>query len=204
MTSLHRHAPAGTPHQARSVADHVAAVADLLAPLRSESRTETVPLSQALGRALVHGFLAPVSLPPFANSQMDGYAVNSADMHDDGTEFAVAAPVPAGMRAPALARGTAAPIMTGAMLPDGADAVVPIERAVPDSFPAPGTDARVTLPATAAGTYVRPVGSDIAAGERALAGGTCLGPGIKLRAEESPHWIAHGAFPVGGRRSPGS
>ncbi|WP_314215910.1 gephyrin-like molybdotransferase Glp [Pseudarthrobacter equi] len=176
MTSPHRHAHAGTPHQARSVADHVAAVAHLLAPLRSESRTETVPLSQALGRALVHGFLAPVSLPPFANSQMDGYAVNSADMHDDGTEFAVAAPVPAGMRPPALARGTAAPIMTGAMLPDGADAVVPIERAVPDNFPAPGTDARVTLPATAAGTYVRPVGSDVAAGERALAGGTCLGP----------------------------
>ncbi|WP_426766629.1 gephyrin-like molybdotransferase Glp [Pseudarthrobacter sp. 1G09] len=176
MTSPHRHAPAGTPHQARSVADHVAAVAHLLAPLRSESRTETVPLSRALGRALVHGFLAPVSLPPFANSQMDGYAVNSADTYDDGTEFAVAAPVPAGTRPSALARGTAAPIMTGAMLPDGADAVVPIERAVPDSFPAPGTDARVTLPATAAGTYVRRVGSDVAAGERALAGGTCLGP----------------------------
>ncbi len=67
--------------------------------------------------------------------------------------------------------------MTGAMIPPGADAVVPIERAVPDSFPRPGSPASVRLPATAAGTYVRDAGSDVRTGELALAGGTFLGPG---------------------------
>jgi molybdopterin molybdotransferase len=67
--------------------------------------------------------------------------------------------------------------MTGAMIPPGADAVVPIERAVPDSFPEPGTAAAVRLPATAPGTYVRHAGSDIRTGELALAAGTFLGPG---------------------------
>lgn len=176
MTSPHRPTPAGTAHRARSTAEHLAAVTHLLAPLRSESRTESVPLSAGLGRALVHGFLAPVSLPPFANSQMDGYAVRSADLNDGGTELRVAAPVPAGARPPGLAPGTAAPIMTGAMLPEGADAVVPIERAAPDHFPAAGLEAWVTLPATAPGTYVRQIGSDITAGDHALAAGTCLGP----------------------------
>jgi molybdopterin molybdotransferase len=62
------------------------------------------------------------------------------------------------------------------MIPAGADAVVPIERAVPDYFLASGDGRTVTLPATAQGTYVRAAGSDIAAGEEALAAGTCLGP----------------------------
>jgi molybdopterin molybdotransferase len=72
--------------------------------------------------------------------------------------------------------------MTGAMIPAGADAVVPIEKAVPDHFLDPGntagdgSGATVRLPGTAPGTFVRFPGSDIAAGERALASGTCLGP----------------------------
>ncbi|MFP5312210.1 MAG: molybdopterin molybdenumtransferase MoeA, partial [Actinomycetes bacterium] len=176
MTS-HSH---GTADHARSVAGHRAAVTDLLAPLAAESRAEVLPLADALGRSLVHGLLAPLSLPPFANSQMDGYAVNSADIPDGGADLHVMAPVPAGATPQPLEPGTAAPIMTGAMIPVGADAVVPIEKAVPDHFPAPGsgagTGATVRLPATAPGTYVRPAGSDIAAGERALAAGTFLGP----------------------------
>lgn len=175
MTTAHP-PRAGTAHQSRSVAGHLAAVTALLAPLAAESRAEVLPLRAALGRALVHDIAAPVSLPPFANSQMDGYAVRSADLHDGGTDLRVAPPVPAGSRPPALLPGTAAPIMTGAMLPDGADAVVPIERAVPDSFPAAGSEASVTLPAVPAGTFVRPAGSDIAAGGRALAARTHLGP----------------------------
>lgn len=163
-------------HQARSVAAHRAAVRELLAPLRAAGRTEQVALRAGLGRGLAHDVAAPVSLPPFANSQMDGFAVNSADVPDGGAELRVAAPVPAGAMPAALTPGTAAPIMTGAMIPAGADAVVPVERALPDRFPDPGTDCTVWLPATAAGTFVRSVGSDIAAGERALAAGSFLGP----------------------------
>ncbi|MBT2565786.1 molybdopterin molybdotransferase MoeA [Arthrobacter sp. ISL-85] len=175
MTSTHA-TPAGTAHRARSVAGHLAAVTHLLAPLAAESRAEVVPLPDALGRALVHGFLAPLSLPPFANSQMDGYAVSSADIPDGGADLRIMPPVPAGSSPQPLEPGSAVPIMTGAMIPAGADAVVPIEKAAPDRFLEPGHTGPVKLPATAPGTYVRAAGSDIATGERALAARTCLGP----------------------------
>ncbi|WP_235436669.1 molybdopterin molybdotransferase MoeA [Pseudarthrobacter siccitolerans] len=167
-------------HQARSVAEHAAAVAELLQPLRSPHRTEVLPLREALGRGLVGDVTAPISLPPFPNSQMDGYAIRSADLPDGGGELRVMPPVPAGASPDALQPGTAAPIMTGAMLPEGADAVVPIERAVPDRF-LPHTEeateqATVRLPEAAPGTYVRETGSDVRAGETALAAGTFLGP----------------------------
>lgn len=158
-----------------SVEAHRDKVRALLAGLAV--RTDTVPLADALGRGLARDITAPLDLPPFANSQMDGYAVRSADLDEGGVELRVTDPVPAGAQPAALAAGTAAPIMTGAMIPPGADAVVPIEAAEPDVFPEPGSPATVRLPATAAGTYVRAAGSDIAAGTRALAAGTYLGPG---------------------------
>ncbi|MEO5313423.1 molybdopterin molybdotransferase MoeA [Pseudarthrobacter sp. CC12] len=175
MTS-HPHGKAGPAHHARSVAEHLAAVTDLLARLAAESRAEVLPLSGALGRALVHGLLAPISLPPFDNSQMDGYAVRSVDISDGGADLRIMPPVPAGSSPQPLRPGTAAPIMTGAMIPAGADAVVPIEKAVPNHFRTEASDGLVKLPATVPGTYVRSAGSDIAAGERAMAARTCLGP----------------------------
>lgn len=158
-----------------TVEAHRDKVRALLAPLAG--RVDRVPLRDALGRGLAADLSAPLDLPPFANSQMDGFAIRSADVPDGGAELRVTAPVPAGAEAAALAPGSAAPIMTGAMIPPGADAVVPIEQAVPDSFPDPGTAATVRLPAAAADTYVRFAGSDIAAGATALAAGTFLGPG---------------------------
>lgn len=166
-------------HAGRSLAAHRAAVLELLAPLRTAGRTEQVALLAALGRGLAQDITAPVSLPPFANSQMDGFAVNSADIPDGGAELRAGPPVPAGATPEPLKPGTAAPIMTGAMIPAGADAVVPVERAVPDRFPPPGAgneENRVWLPETASGTFVRSAGSDVPAGERALAAGTFLGP----------------------------
>lgn len=66
--------------------------------------------------------------------------------------------------------------MTGAMIPEGADAVVPIERALPSTFPNPeAEDVDVLLPATTPGTYVRHIGSDISEGD-GLPAGTFLGP----------------------------
>lgn len=178
MTSPHPHGNPGhqAAHRARSIADHLAAVIGLLRPLGTLPRTEVLPLSRALGRGLVHDVVAPVSLPPFANSQMDGYAIRCSDVPDGGAELRVAAPLPAGASAAALGPGTAVPIMTGAMIPAGADAVVPIERAVPDHFLPPGDEGMVKLPAAVPGTFVRAAGSDIGAGERAMAAGTFLGP----------------------------
>lgn len=164
-------------HGHRSVAEHRQAVLDLLKPLLSAGHTERIPLGDALGRGLAEDITAPLSLPPFANSQMDGFAIRAADVPDGGAQLRVVDPVPAGVSPAPLQPGTAAPIMTGAMLPQGADAVVPVERAVPASFPVPGEEATVRVPPAAAGTYVRAAGSDIEAGERALSGGTFLGPG---------------------------
>ncbi|HET8879417.1 MAG TPA: gephyrin-like molybdotransferase Glp, partial [Arthrobacter sp.] len=159
-----------------TVEAHRDKVRSLLAPLAA--RLETLPLAAALGRGLAVDIPAPLDLPPFNNSQMDGYAVRSADIPDGGAELRVVDPVPAGAQPAPLAAGTAAPIMTGAMIPPGADAVVQIERAVPDAFPDPGAAAAtVRLPAVPAGTYIRGAGSDIAAGTLALAAGSFLGPG---------------------------
>ena len=160
-----------------TVEEHRESVRRLLAPLRTPDRVEQLPLLAALGRGLAADVMAPLDLPPFANSQMDGYAIRSADVPDGGAELRVVAPVPAGATPPELAPGTAAPIMTGAMMPPGADAVVPIEQALPAVFPAPGVPATVRLPAVPARNFVRDAGSDIRSGELALAAGTFLGPG---------------------------
>ncbi|MDI3211940.1 gephyrin-like molybdotransferase Glp [Arthrobacter sp. AL12] len=160
-----------------TVEAHRESVRQLLAPLRNPDRIERLPLLAALGRGLAADVVAPLDLPPFANSQMDGFAIRSADVPDGGTELGVVAPVPAGAAPAELAPGTAAPIMTGAMLPPGADAVVPIEQALPAVFPAPGVPATVRLPAVPARNFIRDAGSDIRAGELALAAGTHLGPG---------------------------
>src|SRR6478672_7602332 len=157
-----------TANRPATVEAHRDKVRALLAPLAA--RIDTVPLREALGRGLAADVAAPLDLPPFANSQMDGFAIRSADVPDGGAELRVVAPVPAGAEPAPLRPGTAAPIMTGAMIPPGADAVVPIEQAVPDSFPEPGAEATVRLPATRPGTFVRDAGS-------ALAAGTFLGPG---------------------------
>lgn len=168
--------------RAHPVEEHQEAVRALLAEgLRP--RVEKRLLGGALGRILAQTVRAPRSLPPFANSQMDGYAVRTADLADapagSTVTLPVAEPIPAGTAAPRLEPGAAAPIMTGAMLPAGADAVVPIERSVPDTFyPAGERDGvLVGLPAgVPAGQYIRAAGSDIAAGTVALREGARLGP----------------------------
>ncbi|HEY0527657.1 MAG TPA: gephyrin-like molybdotransferase Glp [Gemmatimonadaceae bacterium] len=90
---------------------------------------ETVALDKALGRVLGENILATVTMPPWSNSSMDGYAVRSADITPvmSGTPVAlkVVATIAAGGFAPrALRRGEAMRIMTGAPIPDGADSVI--------------------------------------------------------------------------------
>ncbi|WP_344244619.1 molybdopterin-binding protein, partial [Isoptericola hypogeus] len=135
-------------------------------------------------RVLARDAVAAVALPGFDNSQMDGYAVRSGDLAAASTHgpvsLPVGAPVPAGTQPPPLVPGTAAPVMTGAPVPGGADAVVRIEDADPPRFPvldddaAPAAPVRFAAP-VAPGTFVRAAGSDVAAGDPLLRAGAPLG-----------------------------
>jgi molybdopterin molybdotransferase len=142
---------------------------------------EQVPLEQALGRVLAEEIVAGEAVPPFANSAMDGYALRAADVAQASRAQPVGLAVVADLAAGAvgeraLAAGEAARIMTGAPLPPGADAVVPVEAT--DEWPRP---AGARLPervqifrAVAAGDFVRPPGQDITAGTAVLPAGRVL------------------------------
>src|SRR5262249_25573083 len=136
-----------------------------------------VPLDEAVGRALREALVAPHALPPFANTAMDGYAVRAVDLADAAEKRPVTLRVvevlPAG-RAPtrALGPGEAARIMTGAMLPEGADGIVPFEEA--ERLGA-GADERCAVRRAAArGEHVRPAGADVGRGETVLEAGRQL------------------------------
>ncbi|MFG2223993.1 gephyrin-like molybdotransferase Glp [Streptomyces sp. NPDC048644] len=181
-----------TSHQHRvwSVADHLDDVLSKIHPLEPIE----LQLLDAQGCVLVEDVTVPVALPPFDNSSMDGYAVRVADVAGATEEFPAALTVIGDVAAgsgdlPAVGPGEAARIMTGAPLPPGAEAVVPVEwtdggsgrgpadgmrahSAAPDG--ATG-EVRVHRPA-AAGAHIRAQGSDVSAGEPALRAGTVLGP----------------------------
>lgn len=149
------------------VAEHEGRVRALLAPLRTRD-AETVPVAAALGRVLAAAVVSPIDLPPFRNSQMDGFAVLTSDLAA-GLPLPIAGEVAAAAGTPApLVPGTAVRIMTGAPIPEGADAVVPVEVAEV-------ADSTVTVPADwATGAYVRDVGSDLRAGDVLVPGGVRL------------------------------
>ena len=130
--------------------------------------SETVPLAKARGRALTRTFPAPHDLPPFRNSSMDGYAILTTDLTGASAAAPVTLPVveviPAGhVASRLLARGEAMRIMTGAMVPDGANAVVPFEEAA-RLMDAGAERVRFTRPARHA-ENIRAAGRDLKAGE---------------------------------------
>lgn len=144
---------------------------------------ETVALSAALGRVLADPIVAQDSLPPFANSSMDGYALRAADVAGAGpgkpVTLRVVADIAAGKVVTAVIEpGSAARIMTGAPMPQGADAVVPVE----DTNEAwrgrerPLPDAIQIRRSVQAGDYVRGVGEDILAGQTIIEAGRVLRP----------------------------
>ncbi|GAB4084143.1 molybdopterin molybdotransferase MoeA [Myceligenerans cantabricum] len=156
---------------------------------------DAVPVDEALGRVLAAGVVAPGPLPRFRNSQMDGFAVRAADVAAASARAPVTLPVAGevaarpGRPAP-LAPGSAVRIMTGAPVPDGADAVVPVEDTdvgtfnrspadpVPDGLRPHGSaerDVRVRAP-RASGDFVREAGSDVGAGDLVLPAGTRFAP----------------------------
>jgi len=146
----------------RLIAARVSAVADV----------ETVRLAAADGRVLAAGIAAPLPLPPFTNSAVDGYAVASGDLpQTDAHAFALSGRVQAGASAQAaLKPGEAMRIFTGAPMPDGADTVFMQEDVRLEHD-------KVVLPAgLKPGANVRPAGEDIPLGHVALPAGQRLRP----------------------------
>jgi molybdopterin molybdotransferase len=129
---------------------------------------EAVALEEAGGRVLAEPARAQIDLPPFSSSAMDGYAVRAADTPGRlGVETRIAAGKPA---AGALERGRAMGIATGGVVPDGADAVVPIEYVVEYDNEVEVGDG------VERGENVRPRGGDIQAGETVVEPGSVLTP----------------------------
>ncbi|MCU1401827.1 MAG: moeA2 [Microbacteriaceae bacterium] len=161
-----------------SVEEHRAQIAALLAPaLLVAEESDDLPLLDALGRVTSAEVLSPVDLPLFRNSQMDGFAVNSADLGTIPVELPVVGDLPAGPSSPApLVRGTAIRIMTGAVVPDGADCVVPVEDVSLAENTEHGGGAVTILRGRSPGEFVRNRASDLAAGDRLLPAGLALAP----------------------------
>jgi molybdopterin molybdotransferase len=149
------------------------AVAIIAARVSAVGDIETVPLTAADGRILADGISAPLPLPPFTNSAVDGYAVRSRDLPQAGERaFAVAGRLQAGAPAgEAIEPGHAVRIFTGAPMPDGADTVFMQEDVRIDDA------GRVVVPAgLKPGANVRPAGEDIPEGFAALKAGQRLRP----------------------------
>ncbi len=148
---------------------------EVVASLDIDPGTETIPLRDARGRVLAERVDAGIDVPGFDRASMDGYAVRARDtFSDDGsgtTRLELKGAVHAGEK-PGISvdPGTCVEISTGAVMPDGADAVVMVEQTTERN----GTVEIRT--ASTPGENVMFAGADIAAGERALGPGTRLTP----------------------------
>ncbi|MBY0290348.1 MAG: molybdopterin molybdotransferase MoeA [Mycobacteriaceae bacterium] len=155
----------------RSVEEHQRVVAGLI-----HRRTPiTVALADSLGLVLADDVVAPLSLPVFDNSAMDGYAVVAEDISTATAEQPVLLPVaediPAGRTDPlTLTSGTAHRIMTGAPLPQGATAVVPVEATNA------ATDTVEIRVSAKPGQHIRRAGEDVTSGTTVLRAGQVVTP----------------------------
>jgi molybdopterin molybdotransferase len=144
--------------------DALSRILDRAQPLPAE----TVPLERAVGRVLAEPALSRTDLPPFPSSAMDGFAVRAGDTPGSlPIEARIAAGSPAASPLPV---GAAATIATGGAVPEGADAVVPIERAE-------ASDGHVRIPESVQpGAHIRPRGGDVRERDVVVPAGTRLGP----------------------------
>jgi molybdopterin molybdotransferase len=173
-----------------SVSEHLDSILGQLSPLEAIE----LQLLDAQGCVLVEDVTVPVALPPFENSSMDGYAIRTADVKAATDAHPAVLDVIGDIAAgsgelPTVGPGQAARIMTGAPLPPGAEAVVPVEwtdggtgGGPVSTMAAHSTDESASrgevrvYQGAETGQFVRARGSDVAAGELALAAGTVLGP----------------------------
>ena len=150
-----------------TVAEHRQRVAELVGSMP----VVQLPLDECLGLVLAADVIAPVSLPPFDNSAMDGYAVRAADLASTPVSLPVADDIPAGRtELSPLVPGTVQRIMTGAPVPPGADAVIQVE--LTDA----GTETVTINAAVGVGTNIRVAGDDVQKGDPVLLAGTVLRP----------------------------
>ena len=134
---------------------------------------KAIPLDDALGCVTSMDVVAETSVPPFANSAMDGYALKAEDTKDAPTRLRIRGTISAGDTPDITVEdGDAVRIMTGARIPDGADAIVMVELTETDD------DAQEVLvkEPVPAGNHIRPAGDDIAPGDAVFSAGTVLGP----------------------------
>src|SRR6478752_19339 len=156
----------------RSVEEHLNAILDVVNPLPPYEQ----PLLEALGLPICTDVTSDMDLPSFDNSAMDGYAVRYDDVKTASPDSPVQLPVvgesAAGQtKAYALSPGQAVKIMTGAPMPAGSDAVIPIEWT--DGGRA---SVRIVSAPEGPGQHVRPRGDDITSGEMLVREGDILGP----------------------------
>jgi molybdenum cofactor synthesis domain-containing protein len=147
---------------------HVLGHCAALPPVRVRSRS-------AKGLVLAEAVVATEHVPPFANSAVDGYAVVAASVADAPVELPVVGEVAAGAHTDRVLRqGEAIRIMTGAPVPEGADAIVMVE----DTERLDGGRAVRVRRSVPAGAAVRPVGDDVTVGTRLFDPGTVLTPAV--------------------------
>ena len=154
-----------------TVDEHVERIVESLEPLHPYDQ----PLLEALGLPVCENISAPMDLPSFDNSAMDGYAVYFDDVATASQDHPVHLPVVGEMAAGqtklfALSPGTAVRIMTGAPVPYGADAIVPVE------WTDGGVAAVRIIQAPERDQHVRHKGEDVQVGDVLLEDGSILGP----------------------------
>jgi molybdopterin molybdotransferase len=132
---------------------------------------ESVPIRSALGRVLSRDVIAPFNVPAHDNSAMDGFAVRAADLSGNETRLAIVGTAFAGAAfSGVVGAGQAVRVMTGAVLPRGADSIVVQEEARVEG------DAVFLSAIKRVGQHVRRAGEDLAAGKSALLAGKRIGP----------------------------
>ncbi|HET9084600.1 MAG TPA: hypothetical protein VFN41_09390, partial [Candidatus Limnocylindrales bacterium] len=162
----------------------------VFAAIPGPTESEVAWLSEGLGRVAAEHVMSPIALPPWDNSAMDGYAIRAGDTSAARDAAPVQLDVIGEVRAgqpPAIEvrHGTAIRIATGAPVPPGADAVIPVERTTPldaagNAVGPRGRDATGPLPARiAAHTAVEPGGSIRRSGSDLAAGTQIIGPGTQ-------------------------
>ncbi|MFE1082994.1 molybdopterin molybdotransferase MoeA [Brevibacterium sediminis] len=158
---------------------------ELIAELAPNLHTETTPVRSAVGRTTASDIRAPRSVPDFAASAMDGFALDGAALNSarDGNAIRVVGDTPAGHSAVTLQTGCAVRVMTGAPVPSGAEAVVPVELTdARQTGPAPEAIRIDSLPAAVPpGWNIRSIGEDMCRGDIVLTAGeriTSAGVGV--------------------------
>jgi molybdopterin molybdotransferase len=141
------------------------------APLQPQ---ETVPLSKSLGRTLAEDAVGQEAIPPFDNSAMDGYAVRTADLDELPATLEIVEEIPAGTTPDRpIEAGMCAQIMTGAPVPEGADAIVPVEWTDAET----GGTVRINQRPEPR-QYIRPAGQDVQRGDVMVEAGQVVTPPV--------------------------